>query len=105
MDEKTGIKKQYYKSKPTCKVTFRLPKEGALAAETVTIAGEFNNWDEQATPMKLQKNGDFMVVVELEKDKEYHFRYCIDGEKWENDWCADKYEPNPFGGYDSVVAV
>jgi 1,4-alpha-glucan branching enzyme len=105
MDEKAWIKKQYLKSKPICKVTFRLPKEGALAAETVTVVGEFNNWDEKATPMKLQKNGDFMVVLELEKDKEYRFRYCIDSEKWENDWCADKYEPNPFGGFDSVVVV
>jgi hypothetical protein len=36
---------------------------------------------------------------------ECRFRYCIDGVKWENDWCADKYEPNPFGSYDSVVVV
>ncbi len=105
MDEMTGIKKQYLKTKPICRVTFRLPKEGALSAETVTVAGEFNNWDEKATPMKLQKNGDFMVVLELGIGKEYRFRYCIDGGKWENDWCADKYEPNPFGGYDSVVVV
>lgn len=105
MDTKAGIKKQYLKTKPICKVTFRLPKEGALTAENVTVAGEFNNWDEKATPMKLQKNGDFTVVLELEKDKEFRFRYCIDGEKWENDWCADKYEPNPFGGIDSISVV
>lgn len=55
--------------------------------------------------MKFQKNGDFMVVMEQEKDREYRFRYCIDGGKWRNDWCADRYEPNPFGGYDSVVVV
>jgi 1,4-alpha-glucan branching enzyme len=105
MNEKAGIKKQYLKTKPICKVTFRLPKDGAPAAETVTVVGEFNNWDEKATPMKLQKNGDFSVEVELEKDRECRFRYCIDGVKWENDWCADKYEPNPFGSYDSVVVV
>ncbi|HEY5523667.1 MAG TPA: isoamylase early set domain-containing protein [Desulfuromonadaceae bacterium] len=55
--------------------------------------------------MKLKKNGGFMVVMELEKGREYRFRYCIDGGKWGNDWCADRYEPNPFGGYDSVVVV
>jgi 1,4-alpha-glucan branching enzyme len=105
MDQKSGIKKQYLKSRPVCKVTFRLPSDGALTAETVTLAGEFNNWDKLATPMKRQKNGDFMVTVELDKDREYRFRYCIDGEKWENDWCADRYEPNPFGGHDSIVVV
>ena len=105
MDEKAGIKKQYLKTKPICKVTFHLPKENALEAETVTVVGEFNNWDEGATPMKHQKNGDFKVVLELERGREYSFRYCIDGGKWENDLCADKYEPNPFGGYNSVVVV
>lgn len=55
--------------------------------------------------MKFQKNGDFMVVMEQEKDREYRFRYCIDGGKWGNNLCADRYEPNPFGGYDSVVVV
>jgi len=105
MEQQPGITKSYLKSRPVCKVTFRLPCAGALAAESVTVVGEFNNWDEQATPMKRQKNGDFLVTVELEKNNEYRFRYRIDGERWENDWCADRYEPNPFGGHDSVVVV
>lgn len=104
MKEST-ISKQYLKSKPVCKVTFRLPSDGALGAESVTLAGEFNNWDEKATPMKRQKNGYFTVTLELEKDREYRFRYCIDGCKWENDWSADRYDPNPFGGFDSIVRV
>ena len=29
----------------------------------------------------------------------------IDGWKFENDWFADRYEPNPYGGEDSVVDV
>jgi 1,4-alpha-glucan branching enzyme len=105
MNKKLRIIKEYSKSKSICNVTFYLPKEGALTAETVTVVGDFNDWDKKATPMRLQKNGDFIVVVELEAGREYHFRYCINDEKWENDWCADKYEPNPFGGYDSVVVV
>ncbi len=103
--ESSGIIKQYLKSRQVCKVTFRLPSDGALGAETVTVVGEFNNWDKQATPMERQENGDFVAVVELEIDRDYRFRYCIDNEKWENDWCADRYDPNPFGGYDSIVTV
>lgn len=105
MEETTGIVKKYHKSKSTCKVTFRLPKDGALTAETVMLVGEFNNWDEQSNPMKRQENGDFVTELELETGREYHFRYCLDGTTWENDWCADRYEPNPFGGYDSVVVL
>lgn len=99
------IVKQYLKSRPVCKVTFRLPCEASVAAGTVHLVGEFNSWDEKATPMKRQKNGDFLVTLELEKERTYRFRYCIDGCKWENHWCADRYEPNPFGGNDSVVVV
>jgi 1,4-alpha-glucan branching enzyme len=105
MEERTGMEKHYLKSRPTCKVTFRLPRDGALTANTVTVAGEFNNWDTQATPMKRQKNGDFVVVLELDRGREYRFRYCVDGAKWENDWHADRYTPNPFGGHDSVVVL
>ena len=31
--------------------------------------------------------------------------YLLDGDRWENSWKADRYEPNPFGGDDSVVVV
>ena len=105
MDEKVVIKKKYLKTKPICKVTFHLPKEKALNAITVTVVGEFNDWNKGATPMKHLKNGDFAVELDLERGREYSFRYCIDGGKWENDVCADRYEPNPFGGDNSVVVV
>jgi hypothetical protein len=33
----------------------------------------------------------------------YRFRYLLDESRWENDWKADRYEPNPFGSDDSIV--
>ncbi len=99
------IKKQYVKSRPICKVTFRLSKDAAQGAKRVNITGDFNNWDKELTLMKRLKNGDFTVTLELEKDREYRFRYFIDNRTWENDWFADKYLPNPFGCDDSVVIV
>ena len=35
-----GIEKEILKSRPVCRVTFRLPKEGAPEAETVCVMGE-----------------------------------------------------------------
>ena len=52
-----GIKKQYLKSKPECKVTFTLPKEAVGGAKKVTLVGEFNDWSETNTPLKKMKNG------------------------------------------------
>ena len=55
--------------------------------------------------MKRLKNGTFTATLSLEPNKEYHFRYLVDGQHWANDWSADKYVPNAHGSDDSVVVV
>ncbi len=100
-----GIKKQYLKSSTTCKVTFRLPKEAVPRAQSVTIVGDFNNWSISDTPLRKLKNGTFAVTIDLERDREYQFRYLIDFKKWENDWNADKYVPNPYGDCENSVVI
>jgi len=75
-----SLKKQYLKSKPVCKVTFKLTKEDALGAKNVTIVGEFNNWSTKETPMTRQKNGAFSLTLDLEKNRDYQFRYLIDNQ-------------------------
>lgn len=95
------LKKQHLKTKPICKVTFYTP--AAIEAESVYLVGDFNQWDETATPMEMLKDGRFKVTLELEAGKEYQFRYLVDKSEWHNDWEADKYVPNPFSGDNSVV--
>jgi hypothetical protein len=103
--EKSSIIKQYLKDGSRCKVTFRLPKDAAPDARNVTVVGDFNQWDITKTAMTRLKNGDFLVTLVLPSRKEYKFRYLIDGNRWENDWCADKYVSNTYGTDDSVVIV
>jgi hypothetical protein len=43
------------------------------------------------------------LTLELAKGNSYQFRYLIDGNNWQNDWHADRYVPNPFGGENSVI--
>lgn len=98
-----GIKKRYLKSKSSCKVTFRLPKDAVENAQRVSIVGDFNDWDNNTTFMKKLRNGDFSITLDLGRDREFRFRYLIDNTQWENDRQADKYMSNPFGDEDSVV--
>ena len=101
-----SIKKQYLKSKPVCKVTFRLPGQAAGSAESANIVGEFNDWNIYATPMKRLKNGSFVVTLDLKPNIEYQFRYLLDDKTWENDGEADKYVSHPYGdGENSVVVL
>lgn len=98
-----SLKKQFLKSRPECKVTFSLPSTAAPGANVVKLVGDFNDWNAaKGVPMVL-KNDEYSIIIELETNREYQFRYLIDNEKWENDWQADEYMRTPFGCDNSVV--
>ena len=100
-----GLEKKYAKEGSACSVTFVLPKDAAPDAGSVCILGDFNNWSQDMHPLARREDGDFVITLELEAGRVYRFRYVIDCWKYENDWFADRYEPNPYGGEDSVVDV
>ena len=101
-----SIKKQYLKRNQVCKVTFRISEEIGKSAETARVVGEFNNWDFFSAPMKKLKKGAFTATLNLEKRREYQFRYLLDNNNWQNDGDADKFEPTPFGDSEnSVIAL
>ena len=89
--------------KKSVQVDFELP--AAVGGEAVALCGEFNDWSDEATPMVLADDGSWRASVALEPGRSYRYRYLVDGQRWENDWCASTYLPNPFGGEDSVVEV
>jgi 1,4-alpha-glucan branching enzyme len=97
------FKKKFLKTK--CKVTFEVPAGVADGAEEVYLVGDFNNWDERATKMEAKKGGRFTITLDLDLNREYQYRYLVNGKDWHNDWEADKYVPNPFSGDNSVVST
>ena len=98
-----SIKKQYLKSKPVCKVTFKLSSEEARNASSVRLVGDFNQWDTHTAPMKRLKSGGFTATLDLPRDTQYQFRYLLDDKVWENDWQADQYLPSPVSSDDNSV--
>ncbi|AUC79263.1 glycoside hydrolase [Nonlabens sp. MB-3u-79] len=97
-----ALKKQFLKSKPVCKVTFMLPVEEAT---NVAVVGSFNNWNDQATPLKKLKNGSFKTTVDLETSNSYEFKYLVDG-AYLNEEEADSYAWNDYaGGENSVIRL
>jgi len=98
------LKKRFLKSGKV-KVEFTVPDAVAAGAESIYLVGDFNNWDETATPMTRYKNGKFKVTLDLEPNREYQFRYLVNGTHWHNDWDADRYVANPFSGDNSVVST
>jgi chromosome partitioning protein len=73
-------------------------------AQTVQIAGDFNNW--QPSKCSLQKVGNsgvWQTKMKLPPGK-YRYRLVVDGQ-WQQDPYNEATELNPFGGFNSVVEV
>ena len=98
-----SIKKQCLKSKPVCKVTFKLSKAEVGNASEVAILGDFNGWSPTADIMSQLKDGSFSHTIELASGASYHFRYLADGANWFDDTEADAYENSEFGSANNVI--
>ena len=100
-----SITKMRLSDKNVCKVTFTVPSNISETARKVYLVGEFNNWELPGLVMK-KKNGKFTITLKLDVNKEYQFRYLVDGIHWETDWEADKLAQIPgLDEYNSVVIV
>lgn len=100
------MKKQFVKSKDCFKVTFNPATDIVGEAQEVIVLGDFNNWNpEDGLKLKKQKDGSFKGTIDLEKDKEFEFKYWLDGTAWTNETAADKLITNPFGDKNSVVST
>jgi chromosome partitioning protein len=72
-------------------------------ANSVQIAGDFNNWQPEKTPMRKSGGDIWQARVPLAKGT-YHYRFVADGH-WQQDPHNENTEPNPYGGVNSVLKV
>ena len=77
------LKKSYSKTGKVCRVTFKY--ENSEQAESASLCGNFNEWSQDANPMKKLKDGSFSVTVSLAAGNTYVFRYVLDGNIWVNE--------------------
>jgi len=76
----------------------------APEANTVAVAGEFNNWNEQAQMMKKTKAGWWKTSVKLPPGQ-YQYRFVVDGQQWVEDPENPNKQLNEFSAYNSVLEV
>lgn len=97
------LTKKYLKSKPVCKVYFKMAKSAVGGAKKLFLVGEFNKWNTKNLPMSKLKDGSFSLTVDLEAGRDYQYRYLTDSGTWLNDSKADRYEYSAFAGGDNCV--
>jgi 1,4-alpha-glucan branching enzyme len=67
----------------------------APQAKSVFIAGDFNQWNLSAHPLKQDKKGVWKISLALGPGR-YEYRFLVDGE-WHNDPNCSSSVENPFG--------
>lgn len=82
---------------------------GAPEAKAVFLAGTFNGWKPDATPMTKDGEGEWSVSLKLAPGH-HEFKFVVDG-----DWCCEpgchgsaecpKCVPNDFGTMNRVIDV
>jgi 1,4-alpha-glucan branching enzyme len=94
-----GVKKQFLKSKPVCKVTFTV---AAKEANNAAVVGSFNDWNAQSSPLKKLKNKSFKGTIDLEANASHESKYLIDG-VFVNEAEADGYAWNDYTGVENSL--
>jgi opacity protein-like surface antigen len=82
------------------RVCFRV---SAAGAERVSVAGSFNDWDPEATPLRPAGDGRWEGCAELEPGT-YQYAYIIDGE-WTTPPEAKSVVEDGFGGRNGILEV
>ena len=75
----------------------------APEAKEVKVAGDFNGWRPEATPLKNTGAGEWVVRLSLRSGL-YEYRFVVDG-CWSEDPRAAQRAANPHGGFNSVLLV
>ena len=95
------------KSKKTPKSAEKVKKTefslSAPQAESVSTAGDFNQWNPSSHPMRMDEEGTWRISVALNPGQ-YEYRFFVDGE-WRNDPRCGPLVENPFGTSNSLKIV
>ena len=103
MSAKKAAKKTATKKTPakTTKETFELL---APDAKNVLLAGDFTEWEQNASLMKRLKTGVWKLKVSLPTGSTVQYRFLVDG-SWVDDPECQTRIPNGVGGENCVRHV
>jgi hypothetical protein len=77
----------------------------APGASSVTVVGDFNDWNTHATPLhQVSEGGAWAVSIELPPGR-YAYAFVVDGRRWTPDPLAPRAPQEDFGIPNSVVLV
>ena len=76
----------------------------APGARTVSLVGDFNNWDARLTPMRGAPDGRLWTVTIPLSVGRHRYAFLVNGSRWQADPSAPRAQDD-FGAPSSVVTV
>lgn len=73
-------------------------------ATSVTLVGDFNSWDPNASKLRQSKSGGWQGTVRLTPGV-YQYKFVVNGMEWREDPQNPKQESNSYGTMNSVCEV
>lgn len=76
----------------------------APAARTVRVAGDFNGWKPELTPLRRGADGVWTVELPLRPGRRYEYMFVVDG-AWTTDPGARALADDCFGGENAILEL
>lgn len=74
-------------------------------ANSVSVAGDFNDWSRLGTPLKRNGSGLWSTEIMVPRTGRLEYKFIINGQRWIEDPSNGMKAPDNFGGLNSVVVI
>jgi len=74
-------------------------------AQSVSVAGDFNDWDHVATPLKRDEAGLWSTQIVVPRAGRFEYKFIINGGRWIEDPSNGMKAPDNYGGLNSVLVI
>jgi serine protease AprX len=75
------------------------------AAESVALAGDFNEWSTSATPCRRNDDAVWTAQIDLLPPGRYRYKLVVNGARWIEDPANAMKEPDEYGGFNSILHI
>ena len=75
------------------------------SANSVSVAGDFNDWNHVATPLKRHASGLWFTEIVTPRAGRVEYKFIINGQRWLEDPSNGMKTPDNYGGLNSVLVI
>jgi len=74
-------------------------------AVSVSVVGDFNSWNQLATPLKRNGSGLWSTEIVIPGAGRFEYKFIVNGDRWIEDPGNGMKAPDNYGGLNSVLVI